>query len=422
MNKKFLLIFFFALVLRLSLVFVAHHGDLNNNISWGNEVLERGLVGFYGSSDANDWPYSAPNQPPLYILLFAATSWLYKGIETISWDLNNSLAIFPSRFIWFWEIKGMDLLVKLPSIFADLGIALLIYKYFTKQKKEKLALVIPAVWLFNPVSWYNSAIWGQTDAIVNLLGLIGILHLLNKRLTLFSIFFTTSLLFKGSLLIFTPILAFVLIKHKYTLKHWLRAVFASIFIVFLASVWFHPQIDLPVWLFDLYTTRILPGEIGYLTANAFNLWWLVDAGKTLDSTIYLGMPARIWGIIIALTATVGTIYWLSRKKLTDARVLMSLAFIALLIFLFMTRMHERYLFPFFPIATILLGSVNWLILPYIILSITHLLNLYHLFWAPSLAPLESVYLYFWFSKVLSFLNIGVFIFILIKLAKVNISK
>ena len=42
-TKTFLFILLFALILRLSLVFVAYHGDLNNNISWATLSVERGL-------------------------------------------------------------------------------------------------------------------------------------------------------------------------------------------------------------------------------------------------------------------------------------------------------------------------------------------------------------------------------------------
>src|SRR3990167_10923077 len=172
LKKVLILIFFSAFVLRLSVSLIAYHGDLNNNISWGTLALERGLNGFYGSSDANDWPYSAPNQPPLSILSLAGLRVVYLAIENISWRLNNQFSFFPSTFIWFWEAKGMTLLMKLPSIFADLGIGWLIYKYFEKEGKHKLGLILSAVWLFNPIIWYNSSIWGQTDSIVNLLVLI----------------------------------------------------------------------------------------------------------------------------------------------------------------------------------------------------------------------------------------------------------
>jgi hypothetical protein len=120
--NKMAVLFFIALTLRLGLVFTAYHGDLNNNISWGTLAVERGLSGFYGSSDADDWEYSAPNQPPLSILMFAGVRVVWQVVENVSWWLNNNISIFPSPFIWFWEGRGMILLIKLPGILADLGV------------------------------------------------------------------------------------------------------------------------------------------------------------------------------------------------------------------------------------------------------------------------------------------------------------
>lgn len=217
-----MLFFFLALVLRLSLVFVAHHGDLNNNISWGNTVLERGLNGYY---EGSNWDYSNPNQPPLTILTFTATSFVWRGVENLSWFLNNKFGFFPSGFIWFWEARGMDLLVKLPGIIADLLVGYLIYK-FLKERKKKRAVLITCIWLFNPVSWYNSAIWGQTDSIVNLLGFISILFLLKRDLIKSLVFLTLSILFKGSLALFIPIILIYAIFQK--ISHQKMVIFSTL--------------------------------------------------------------------------------------------------------------------------------------------------------------------------------------------------
>jgi dolichyl-phosphate-mannose-protein mannosyltransferase len=408
---KLLLIFATALILRLSLLFVAYHGDLNNNISWGTIAYEQGLNGFYGSPEAENWPYSAPNQPPLTILMYAGVRGIWQLVENTSWWFNTNLKFFPSAFIWFWEGKGMILLVKMPSILADLGIGYLIYKYLKDKNKVDLGIKLSAIWLFNPIVWYNSAIWGQTDGIVNLLGLISIFALLQKKLSRFGLFFTLSILFKGSLAIITPILFLVALHQKHSLKKWFFSILYSLFAILLISFWFHPYLDLPIWLINLYKDRILPGEIGYLTANAFNFWWLVNPGKVYDSATYLGLPARLWGFVITLTSLSGIIIWL-KKGVSDKKLFFSLIMASLVTFLFLTRIHERYLYPFFPSATILLGFIPELWLPYIFLSLTHLLNLYNLFWAPSFQPLEALLRSSVLIQALSVINIATLIYLL----------
>lgn len=432
-KRPILLVLLLALILRLSLIFVAYHGDLNNNISWGTIAAEAGLDGFYegeglssvalrsehsGSKTLvkDEWPYSAPNQPPLTILMFSGLRLIWLTIEKLSWWLNNNFRVFPSPFIWFWEARGMVLLVKLPSVLADLGIGWMIYQYLNqksriKNQKEK-ALLLSSIWLFNPVTWYNSSVWGQTDSIVNLLGLVAVFAILNKNLIKFAVFITLSLLFKGSLIVFTPILFTLALIQKQSVKQWFKSVIYSLAVITLISVWFHPHTDLHAWLFNLYKERILPGEIGYLTANAFNFWWLVNPGKVLDSTVYFGLPARVWGFLIVAGTVAGLIYWLGKKKITDKRIFFSLIVLSLVSFLFLTRIHERYLYPFFPLATILLGLTPGLVIAYITLSLTHLLNLYHLFWAPAFPFLEKLFTKSLFPQSLALINILFFIYLL----------
>ena len=117
------------------------------------------------------------------------------------------------------------------------------------------------------------------------------------------------------------------------------------------------------------------------------------------------------GILVFLVGVFAFIYKLS-KKVENRKILMSLALVSILAFLVMTRMHERYLYPFFPYATILLASYPALMVPYIVLSITHLLNLYHLFWIPPLSTLEAFYELPQFTQAISLLNIFTFVYIL----------
>ncbi len=282
------------------------------------------------------------------------------------------------------------------------------------------------IWLFNPLTWYNSSIWGQTDPIVNVLGLIAILGLLGtfelaKRfgeLKWFSFWFTVAFLFKPSLSIFIPILLIIVIKRRYTFSNWIQSAALSLSTVVITSFWFHPYINFIPWFIDLYQNRILPGEIGYLTANAFNIWWLVDSGKVLDSTLYWGLSARFLGLITVIGGLGGVGWWFTTGELTTKKIFLSLATSALLAFLFLTRIHERYLYPFFPYATLMLGVVPKFWIPYIVLSITYLLNMYHLFWAPPIPYLET-YLSSW-GGLISIVNIITFFYLLRHLRSSNI--
>jgi Gpi18-like mannosyltransferase len=418
-------IFIFALFLRLSVITYAHHGDLNNNISWGTIAYENGLKNFYEGYRVETktgvgnpklplrengevaWPYSAPNQPPLTIEMFSAARFVWQKVRDFLWYMNWTLLIFPSKTVWFWDEKGMDVMVKLPSVIADLGIGILIYLFVKNiaKKSEKTAVLFSIVWLFNPLTWYNSAVWGQTDPIVNFLGLLAIYFLFKKKLPLFGVIFTMSLLFKGSLAIFLPVLFYWIVTQRYSLKVWVETTICSLLTIIFISVWFHPQWNMFFWLINLYKNRILPGEIGYLTANAFNFWWLVNSGKVIDSTVFLGLSARVWGFVLTAAGMLLVIKWVSAKA-NKTRLFFALAMVSLLTFLFLTRIHERYLYPFFPSATIGLSLVPSFWPIYVALSITFLVNQFNLFWVPAFPALRALLGNLWFTDFLSLVNIA----------------
>jgi hypothetical protein len=443
MNKENIGFWFFILsvggiFLRLSVSLLGYHGDLNNNISWGTIAYERGLSGFYEGYSSlgceNDrlelcekkivekWPYSAPNQPPLTILLFALVRFVWSLIREVIWYLNWEVLIFPSRFLWFWDDKGMAFLIKLPSILTDLGIAVLIYLYALNifKKDKKTSIFLASVWMLNPVSWYNSSVWGQTDSIVNFLGLVAIYFLIKKDVVKFSIFLGLTFLFKASLTIFVPFLGIYMIFQRLKIKDFFTSFFWFLFTIFVVSVWFHPRVDLFLWLVRLYLERIIPGEIGYLTANAFNFWWLVDSGKVYDSIYYFGIPARVWGISIYLIVSAFSILWFARKQ-SYKRFFAVLAILAISSFLFMTRIHERYLYPFFPVSTLLLAfDIPFWPLLYGAYSLIHLMNLYNLYWVPNFYPLYNALSLPWFTDLLAIANLLLFVLTLRQLGKSNI--
>lgn len=403
--KRFILILILGLLLRVAVIPIARHGDINNNTTWGRLVNERGPQGFY---EGTDWPHSAPNQPPLYIYTFAATDFVYRTLGTTFTYLNHNVPAFPSPLIWWWEIWGELYIAKIPGILCDLLIAWCIYTYFKKEKKK--ALLLSALWLFTPVSLYNSAVWGGTDSVVNLLGLASVLFLLKKKFSLSAIFILASVLFKSSLALIVPVVILYMLFHA-RFKDFVKAAVVSVIFFYIVVLPFHFNLDAPLWMANLFVERFLPGEIGFLTANSFNLWWIIDPGKTLDSVPFFGVSARTLGILLF---GVFYLYFLKKIRKQNKNLFLLLSIIPLASFLFMTRMHERYMYPFFPFATIAIGTTTWLIGPFIILSITHLLNLYHLFWAPGNEMLEAWYLNPMFPVAISIINLLVFLYITLR--------
>jgi len=85
------------------------------------------------------WPFP---YPPLYAMVLAPFVWLHQ----------------------VWPILPEDLLVRVPVVIADVGMAALIYALLRKQ--DRIAARIGAlVWLINPVLFYQTAVQAHQESV-----------------------------------------------------------------------------------------------------------------------------------------------------------------------------------------------------------------------------------------------------------------
>ena len=92
--------------------------------------------------------------------------WLVGGIGNVLAPMANGDAA-----------SAIASLIKLPSMLADLAIGYLLYRLVLSWRRphldaQRLALLAAALYVLNPVTWYDSAIWGQTDAVGSLVLLL----------------------------------------------------------------------------------------------------------------------------------------------------------------------------------------------------------------------------------------------------------
>ena len=155
--SSFFKILLIAFLIRLLLLPLSFHSDLNNNLIWGIYANEFGLRGFY------DWlnfgNYARPDYPPLAMVLFLLIRKIYLLWFDVLWFLNVNISAFPSNLVTWTDNYGNMVLIKVPGIVADLGTGYLIYKITNKINLAKL-------YLFNPAVIYLSASWGQLDSVV----------------------------------------------------------------------------------------------------------------------------------------------------------------------------------------------------------------------------------------------------------------
>ncbi len=170
-----------GLALRLIIAYVLFPGsgfktDISSFTSWAMTLAHYGPPGFYANAGFADY---TPGY--LYIL------WLVG----IAGQLLSGLTGTDQG-----TITGE--LIKLPAILLDLAVAYVLYRTVLKWhghidgpaarhderaadpgRVHLLALGAAALYLFNPVPWYDSALWGQVDALGALIVLAAVLALVD---------------------------------------------------------------------------------------------------------------------------------------------------------------------------------------------------------------------------------------------------
>lgn len=386
MQRKILILFLGAFVFRMILAFVAWHPDLNNHVDWGIRFWQYGPGDFY---QQNVWSFTWPNQPPGTIIIFALIRKLFEGIFNFFWWINVTLPVFPSNIMLFFEERLYQALLKLPAILADLGIAYLIWRFFKLQGGEKLGILGASFFLFNPVVWYNSSIWGQTDATVNFFGLLAFILLLGRKLTFAFLCLAVSLFIKASLLILVPIFIIIAWRQIYHRQEWVKAILISLLVVGLLTLPFARGEPFS-WLVNLYQQKVFGWQLHVITANAFNFWAAITGiHERPDILLFGSLSFQKWGYIL-FGVSIIPLFLKIYKNQNSLNIIWVLALTFFSSFMLLTGMHERYLYPLFPFLTILAVREKRLMWLLILVSGIHLLNLYNFWWYPRIEVIVNM--------------------------------
>ncbi len=378
--------------------------DLGAFRFWAHDLATNGPAGFYERDFFHDY---TPGY--LYVL------WLVGIVGNV--------------------VGGVGDLIKVPAILADLAIGWLVWSMILELGgRRSLALGAALVAVANPISWFDSVVWGQVDSVGVVFLLLGLRELWRDRPERAAIFTVIAALIKPQLGILIPILALVTIRRAFwpvrdpvvAIQPESTAV-AGIWARFLA--WErrtdHPFRIVTTGLVALLTTVLLCLPFGlsvlefspeapylksgliaqifatasgypYLTVNAFNPWALLagDTGYSLanaglwvcdgpwgpdkcgSGVAFLGtIPAVLVGSLLMMIVTV-VISFVAARRPDRLTILLSLTLLALAFYVVPTRVHERYAYPFFALAIMLaVIACRWR-MAYLVLSVTILLNMY----------------------------------------------
>ena len=419
-RRALLAVFGGGLMLRVLLAFVVFPGhgfsiDLNLFASWAETLARVGPGQIY---------IAAPtaNYPPAYL-------WVLWLLGSSAAPVGSAFGVPPAQVVL--------VLLKLPPVVADMGIAALLYWAGRRWFGTRAGLAAAGLYLFVPVTWYDSALWGQADAVGTLVMLAALVllaegwsepaaglaalallvkpqdavclvvvipvlvrrHLLRigsgpiprlgERLAAADARLAGLLRRQGPLRLVTSgacaAMALIVPTLPFDLEHWAPPSVAGL-----------PIIGKISGLMGLMAADI--GQNKVLTANAYNLWALVgprplaatlsqgSSGSTPDSIhVLFGLSAfDVGALLLAVAAIVVAAGLLHRDD--RMTILLGFTLVAFAFYILPTRVHERYLFPVFASGALLAAATLARAAAYLGLGTLNALNLHAVLAATGAGP------------------------------------
>lgn len=354
--NKTIWILLIIIIVRICLILLpSFHIDMITWQAWTQRLIEVTPIHFYNPN------YFADYFPGyLYMLWFLGASFkfLFPAVSIFSLGFEFYLKIFTNLF--------------------DIATAYYIFKIISNYKKN-LALLGAIFYLASPALIFNSSVWGQVDGILTFFLVYSAYCLLElKKSYRFSIFFALSALIKPQGIVIFPVL------FTYFISNFKASKYLSLFLIPLLLT----VLSLPFFLKDpvfglFHLFQKSAGTYPYTSMFSYNLWSL--AGWWIpDSTKLFGLPFQIWGFLMYLLCLIIILFpILFKRGHRDTKLLYFACALAIFsFFLFLTRMHERYLFPFFSfflITAFITNSIRLKIV-YWVLSVIHFINLSYVYY------------------------------------------
>ena len=335
----------------------------------------------------------------------------------------------PGYFYFLWLIGKLDWVnefaIKVPVILSDIGVGIFIWS-LVKKINLKLAYTSFFLYVLNPVVIFDGSVWGQIDGLLTLFLFISAYFLIEKKNLVLSVFFwSIAFLIKPQAIAVATVYLPVLLMKKFKTKEIFSASVVGFLIIFLLSLPFfknNPILGLP----ELITR--MGKYYSYTSVNAFNVWSWVGFWQT-DAAIFLGLSLNVWGIVLLASSMLLSLFLFRNKLDKKANWYLLFAVLSLCFFLFPTKVHERYLFPFFAflLTAAALSKSRNLFGIYIVTSVVSFLNLYYPYSYYYPAQLKSDFLYSLSegaAKIIGFVFLLVYFSLIFveKLPKINLPR
>jgi Gpi18-like mannosyltransferase len=311
------------------------------------------------------YPKSGANYPPLAMLLF--------------WSLGHTYQHFVHDDPGLLRLR---VLLKLPAILADIFSAVVGYVLVRRCTSHSAALMTAAFIALNPALVYDSAYWGQLDAVPVFIALSAAAALLLGNGIFAWALLTCAILVKPPVAVLIPLFVVYPFTAGSRTERTVRfrdlclGVLAGLLTAYATTVPFYAD-HAPVTVFRHLTGLLVNGSSlsPFLSDNAFNVYALFLPFQFPDTTHVLLVPLKAWAwlFFIAVATAVVVRYAFSRS----GGALLEAAFVLLFaLFMLAPEMHERYLVYALGFACVLVSFRRYTPLA-VGISVTLLLNMYY---------------------------------------------
>ncbi|MDD4796956.1 MAG: phospholipid carrier-dependent glycosyltransferase [Eubacteriales bacterium] len=324
-----------ALLVRviLALAVYGYPNDVACWLGWSDQAVTSNLFGVYRDAEFLDYP-------PGYLYVLYVLGWINRL------GLPQALQV---------------LVVKLPAIAADFLTAWVIFRIARDKQRPREGLLLGALYLCNPLVLLDSAAWGQIDSILTLFIVLSLYEAYRGKSVRAATLYGLGLLLKPQMLLFAPILLFMLLVEmrrsggaKKALVLAGKTLGAGALAFILPALPFWVVSGQPMWLFSLYFNTM--GSYAYGSVNACNLPALLGGNWRADSQKILFLSYKVWGMLAIAASCLYVRYRYVLRDKNHKKLFFYAALLLCAIFTLGHQMHERYMFP-----TVALLSVYYLL-------------------------------------------------------------
>lgn len=353
-------------------------------------ALTRGIHEIYLPSWRNDPAVSGAdwdggyftNIPPFIHYLRAATGAVYRwldprGFEMWGEDLNYMVLERTDLLPRLAKSRGFTVSLKIPGILADFGIAFGLYAFLVARAGPRVALAACAAYSMNPGIVFDTAFWGQHDALAAGLVALALVLIFRGHLEAGFVAYALAGLSKPQAGAFA-LLVLALGLSRFPLR---RVVVASLAALGAAALVFLPF--LIHGTFGLSVVALWKSTFGgepFVSCNANNLWWLVTGGNGYehrdDARLVGPVTARSLGLLALFASNAIVIGRLRPAQDRDgSRAFLAAAVVGMSFFTLATELHENHMMAVLPLVAFALPADRRLFAVFAVLSATFLLNM-----------------------------------------------